>query len=332
MTGRVDTTSHSHGVSVVDAEYVRPGYAAVHLIERSGRVAVVDTGTNDSVPLVLAALQRLGLERSAVDLVFITHVHLDHAGGAGLLMRELPGARALAHPRAVPHLVDPSRLVEASRVVYGAERFAKLYGAPLPIERGRVSETRDGDRLSLGDSEFSVLHTPGHALHHHVLHDLDARAVFTGDTFGLSYRALDTERGALALPTTTPTQFDPEQLIASVRRIVALDPVALYLTHYGRVTGIERLGASLCAQIERFVEVARRHAGSVDRFVAVRSDLRELWLEVLREHGAPLAAVDDLLGPDLDLNAQGLVAWLDRAAHAARSNRHDAKGARETKD
>jgi glyoxylase-like metal-dependent hydrolase (beta-lactamase superfamily II) len=309
----LDTTSHPDGISVVDAEYVRPAYAAVHLIERDGRVAVVDTGTNHSVPLVLAALERLGLERSAVELVFITHVHLDHAGGAGLLLRELPGARVVAHPRAAPHLVDPSRLVEASRVVYGAERFARLYGVPLPIERSRVSETRDGDRLRLGQSELSVLHTPGHALHHHVLHDLDARAVFTGDTFGLSYRALDTERGALALPTTTPTQFDPEQLIASVRRIVALDPGAVYLTHYGRVTGVERLGASLCTQIERFVEIARQHAGSGDRFTAIRAGLRAFWLEVLGEHGAPLAAVDDLLAPDIDLNAQGLVAWLARA-------------------
>jgi glyoxylase-like metal-dependent hydrolase (beta-lactamase superfamily II) len=317
MSG-VETITHSDGISVVDADYVRPGYAAVHLIERNGRVAVVDTGTNDSVPLVLAALQGLGLERSAVELVFITHVHLDHAGGAGLLLRELPGARVVAHPRALPHLVDPSRLVEASRVVYGAERFAKLYGSPLPIERERVSDTRDGDRLSLGGSEFCVLHTPGHALHHHVLHDLQARAVFTGDTFGLSYRALDTGRGPIALPTTTPTQFDPEQLIASVRRIVALGPQALYLTHYGRVGDVVRLGASLCEQIERFIEVARRHSGASDRYAAVRADLRGLWIEVLREHGSPLEAVDDLLAPDLDLNARGLVAWLERSVRAAR--------------
>jgi len=311
-------TLEPHGVAVVDAEYVRPSYAAVHLLQRDGRVAVVDTGTNHSVPLVLAALDELGLSRSAVDFVFVTHVHMDHAGGAGLLLRELPGARAVAHPRAVPHLVDPSRLIEATRVVYGAERFERLYGAPLPIEASRVVETTDGDLLSLGSSELGVLHTPGHALHHHVLVDPGARAVFTGDTFGLSYRALDTERGACVLPTTTPTQFDPEQLLSSIRRIAALAPDALYLTHFGRVTGVPRLAASLETQIRAYVRVAERHKRASDRFASIRADLRALWLELLDEHGAPLAAVDDLLAPDLDLNAQGLVAWLERSERAPR--------------
>jgi len=313
MSSHSPTTSHPFGITTVDAEYVRPGFASVHLIERSGRLAIVDTGTNDSVPLVLEAVAALGLEPQAVDLVFITHVHLDHAGGAGALMRALPLARAVAHPRSVPHLRDPSRLIEASRVVYGDERFDALYGTPLPIAAERISETRDGDRLTLGGSEFQVLHTPGHALHHHVLYDLDARAVFTGDTFGLSYRALDSERGAFIVPTTTPTQFDPEQLLASVRRIVALGPEALYLTHYGRVTGAERLGASLEQQIASHVAIARRHESASDRERAIRADLRRDWIERLDAHGAPAAAVDDWLTGDLDLNTQGLIAWLQRS-------------------
>lgn len=316
MASHSPTTSHPFGITSVDAEYVRPGFAAVHLIERDGHVAIVDTGTNDSVPLVLEALEALGLARKAVDVVFITHVHLDHAGGAGALMQALPRARAIAHPRSVPHLRDPSRLVEASRVVYGDAVFDALYGSPLPIEPERLAETHDGERLRLGPSEFQVLHTPGHALHHHVLHDLDARAVFTGDTFGLSYRALDTERGAFIVPTTTPTQFDPEQLVASVRRIVALAPESLYLTHYGRVTGAERLGAALEEQIASHVAIARRHAASSDRTRAIRDDLRRVWIERLEAHGAPSAAVDDWLASDLDLNTQGLIAWLQRAERA----------------
>jgi glyoxylase-like metal-dependent hydrolase (beta-lactamase superfamily II) len=317
MARAYSATTHPAGITTLDAEYTRPGYASVHLLERGGRVALIDTGTNDSVPLVLAALDGLGIERSRVDIVFVTHVHLDHAGGAGLLLRELPAARAVAHPRAVPHLRDPSRLSEASRAVYGAAAFERLYGTPLPVEPDRIVETRDGDTLELGPAKLLVLHTPGHALHHHVLYDPEARAVFTGDTFGLSYRALDTEQGACILPTTTPTQFDPEQLVASIRRIVALRPESLYLTHYGRVTGAERLAASLEAQIERFVGIARQYADAPDRKAAIFVALRELWLELLGAHGAPLAAVDDLLAADLELNAQGLVAWLDRAAARA---------------
>jgi glyoxylase-like metal-dependent hydrolase (beta-lactamase superfamily II) len=304
-------TRHPRGITTVDAEYVRPGFASVHLIERDGRVAVVDTGTNHSVPLVLAALEELGLSRAAVDLVFVTHVHLDHAGGAGRLMSELPAARAVAHPRSVPHLVDPTRLIEASRVVYGS-LYDRLYGTVLPIAPERIIETEDGDRLELGKSPFGILHTPGHALHHHILHDIDGRAVFTGDTFGLSYRALDTDRGPCALPTTTPSQFDPEQLVSSIRRIVALKPEAAYLTHYGRVTGIDRLAASLETQIAAFVEIARRHAAARDRTSAIRVDLRQYWLELVERHGAPPTAVDDLLVSDLELNAQGLTAWLER--------------------
>lgn len=312
MASTFSATTHPGGITTVDAEYHRAGFAAVFLLERGGRVAVVDTGTNDSVAHVLAALEGLGLERSAVDLVFLTHVHLDHAGGAGLMLRELPAARAVAHPRAVPHLVDPSRLAEASRAVYGAEAFARLYGTLLPIDRGRIIETRDGDTVRLGSAALEVLHTPGHALHHHVLHDPAARAVFTGDTFGLSYRALDTERGPCILPTTSPSQFDPEQLIASVRRIVALRPESLFLTHYGRVSGAERLATSLEAQITRFVNIAKQNAGAPDRKGRILAQLRAVWVELLEAHGAPAAAVDDLLAGDLELNAQGLVAWLER--------------------
>src|SRR5690606_29528478 len=162
--------------------------------------------------------------------------------------------------------------------------FQQLYGAPLPIDAGRIDSTDDGDRLTLGRSEFHVLHTPGHALHHHVLYDVAARAVFTGDTFGLSYRALDTERGPFVVPTTTPTQFDPEQLVASVRRIVALEPEAVYLTHFGRVTGVERLGASLERQIERLVAIARRHAAAPDREGTIRKEMMSMWTELAEEH------------------------------------------------
>ncbi len=310
--------SHPHGVTTVDAQYVRAGYAAIHVIERDRRLALVDTGTNESVPHLLRAFEQLGLERADVELVFVTHVHLDHAGGAGQLLQELPNARVVAHPRAVAHLVDPSRLVAASRDVYGAERFDELYGALLPIDPARIAESRDLEHLTLGKSEFQILHTPGHALHHHVLHDIGGAAVFTGDTFGLSYRWLDGDQGPCILPTTTPSQFDPEQLLASVDRILGLRVEAAYLTHFGRVTGVARLGASLKAQIRQCVAIARRHAGSLDSHRAMHDDLRKLWLDLVLEHGPALdaAGIEDLLANDLELNTQGLIAWLEREARA----------------
>lgn len=318
MNPTASLTRHPAGIATVDARYLCEGFASIHVVERQGRALVVDAGTQHSVVEVLAALDQLGIERSAVEVLFVTHVHLDHAGGAGYLARQLPGARVVAHPRAVPHLRDPTRLAAAAAAVYGQATFERLYGTLEPIAAERLHASRDGELLSLGTSRLEVLHTPGHALHHHALYDRDADAAFTGDTFGLSYRATDTDRGAFILPTTTPTQFDPEQLVSSVRRIAALRPEAVYLTHYGRVTGVPRLAQSLESQIERFVEIAEEHAEAEAPQRLIRDDMATLYRELLGQHGLPLRAdgVEQLLGKDLTLNAQGLVSWLQRRARA----------------
>jgi glyoxylase-like metal-dependent hydrolase (beta-lactamase superfamily II) len=307
-------TRHPDGVTTVDIEYVRPGLAAVHVIEHAGRAAIVDAGTNHSVPLVLAALERLGISPAAVDHLFITHVHLDHAGGAGQLLAQLPNARAVLHPRGAPHLIAPARLIAASKLVYGEKRYGELYGDLLPIPEGRVVVTADGQRFQLGGRPLECVHTPGHALHHHCLVDLAHAGVFTGDTFGLSYRALDTERGAFIVPTTTPTQFDPDQLVASIDRLLAYQPRAAYLTHFSRVTDVPRLGADLKARVRQLVDIARRHAGVPDMAAAMAADIRDLWLGQVRDHGAALSddAFLEVLGYDIDLNAQGLAAWVAR--------------------
>lgn len=305
---------HPHGITTVDAEYVRPGFASVHVLERGGRVAIVDTGANSAVSLVLRALTSLGLEPGAVDLLFLTHVHLDHAGGAGLLLQHLPRAKVVVHPRGAPHLVDPSRLEAATIAVYGEHAYQQLYGKLVPIPADRVATTRDGERLTLGGAELTILHTPGHAMHHQVLFDPEALAVFTGDTFGLSYRELDTTAGPFILPTTTPTQFDPEQLLDSVRRIVELEPESAYLTHFGRVTDIPRLAVALREQIDAFVASAREHATAADRHERIRTAMRDLVVTRARAHGLTDAVqVETVLGPDLELNTKGLLAWLERS-------------------
>lgn len=302
-------------MTTIDAEYYRPGFASVHVLERDGHAVIVDTGANSAVPLVMHALAALGLKPEAVEYLFLTHVHLDHAGGAGRLLERLPRARVIVHPRGAPHLIDPTRLEAATIAVYGRAAFEKLYGKLVPIPQERVYETSDGEQLPFGRHELSVLHTPGHALHHQVLFDHEASAVFSGDTFGLSYRELDTEAGPFIVPTTTPTQFDPQQLLASIRRIVELAPESVYLTHFGRVSGVARLAAMLGEQVQHFVELAREHATLEGRHARIRDALRAYLVTRARAHGIadPAAAVDTVLGPDLELNAQGLVAWLERS-------------------
>ncbi len=312
-------TRHPHGVTAVDAQYVRPGLAAVHIIEHAGRAAFVDTGTTHSVPHLLAALDELGIARDAVDYVFLTHVHLDHAGGAGALMQALPLARAVLHPRGARHLVEPQALIAGSKAVYGDEVFRRLYGQIVPIAQERILVTRDLQRLSLAGREFEFVHTPGHALHHHCIVDIGHAAIFTGDTFGISYREFDTAQGAFIIPTTTPTHFDPDQAVASIDRLVAYAPEVMYLMHYSRVVDVQRLAGDLKTQIVRLADIGRRHAAAADRKASMAGDMRALWIARARQHGCtdPEAKVDEFLGEDLELNAQGLVAWLDRVTHQA---------------
>jgi glyoxylase-like metal-dependent hydrolase (beta-lactamase superfamily II) len=312
-------TRHPNGIHAVDTEYVRPGLAASHIVVHGGRAAFVDVGTTHSVPYLLAALERLGIAREAVDWLLLTHVHLDHAGGAGALMQALPNAKAVLHPRGAPHLIDPAKLIVGTRAVYGDALFERLYGDIVPIDAARVVVTKDGDRVELAGRPFEFIHTPGHALHHQCIVDLNHSAVFTGDTFGLSYREFDTAQGAFIVPTTTPTQFDPEQLIASIDRIASFAPESAYLMHYGRVTGVPKLAADLKAQVLQFVQIARRSAGLPDVKGAIEKEMRDLWICLARKHGVTLpdAHIDALLKDDLDLNAQGLVAWLGRQKRAA---------------
>ena len=184
----------------------------------------------------------------------------------------------------------------------------------LPIPAARVQVTQDGERFRLGGRELELIHTPGHALHHYAVVDAAHASIFSGDTFGISYRELDSKRGAFIIPTTSPSQFDPDQLIASIDRMVAYAPEAMYLMHYSRVTDVPRLAALLKDQVREIVRITQRHASAEDRYTAIRADMLNLWLGLAHEHGVPLsdAQIAALLKSDLDLNTQGLVIWLDR--------------------
>ena len=314
---------HPHGITAVDAEYLYPGHAAAHLIVDDGRAAFVDVGTNSSVPYLLAALDELGIARTAVDYLLLTHVHLDHAGGAGALMQELPNARALLHPRGAPHMTDPSKLIAGAQMVYGEERFRRMYGQLVPIPAARVRVVADGERVTLGRRTLELIHTPGHAQHHYVVVDAAHASIFSGDTFGISYRALDTDKGAFITPSTVPTQFDPEQHIASIDRMLAYRPESIYLMHFSRVTDVPRLGISLKQQIAELARIARAHADDPDPPAGIRADMLALWRDLARRHGCRLSdsELEHALNGDLTLNTQGLMAWLARTGEHGKDRR-----------
>lgn len=305
------------GITAIDTGYVKPRLDASHLIVRGRRAAFVDTGTTHSVPALMTALETCNLPPEYVEYVFLTHIHLDHAGGAGALLQHLPNAKVVVHPRGARHMAEPHKLIESTKAVYGEAAFHELYGEILPVPAERILVAEDGDRLSLDGSAFDFLHTPGHALHHYCIHDRAANVMFTGDTFGISYREFDTAQGEFIFPATTPTHFDADAAHCSVDRLLALGAEAAYLTHYSRVTDLERLAEDLHSDLVAFVEIAKRCAEEPDRITAMKSMMRAYLGARLDEHGFPDAEArrDEWLMMDIDLNAKGLAFWLDRQAH-----------------
>jgi glyoxylase-like metal-dependent hydrolase (beta-lactamase superfamily II) len=305
----------SAGIYAIDTGFHRERFDAAYLLVQDGHAAFIDCGTNHAVPRLLEALDALGLARSAVDYVIPTHVHLDHAGGAGLLMRELPQAMLWAHPRGARHMIDPAALFTGALAVYGAEEMARSYGELIPVPAERVRATHDGQTLMLADRALRFADTPGHAKHHHCIWDETSRGWFTGDTFGLSYREFDTAHGAWIMPTSTPVQFDPVAMQASVERLLAEAPDAMYLTHFSRVTDVQRLGRLLLSLLQQMVDLGRREQHAQDRHQALKRGQLDLFCASLAAHGVnlPRAEIETLLAIDLELNAQGLAVWLDRA-------------------
>jgi glyoxylase-like metal-dependent hydrolase (beta-lactamase superfamily II) len=246
--------------------------------------------------------------------VIPTHVHLDHAGGVGLLMQSLPAATVLVHPRGARHMVDPSALYQGALAVYGQAEMDRHYGQLQPVPAERVRSTADGMTVQLAGRPLSFLDTPGHARHHHCIWDERTQGWFTGDTFGLSYREFDTaEAGAWIMPTSTPVQFEPDALRQSINKLVARQPQQMYLTHYGRVRDVPRLAGLLHEQIDAMVALGERLRDAPQRHDALVAALTALYRAQLQRHGvADLDGGLQGLALDIGLNAQGLAIWLDR--------------------
>jgi glyoxylase-like metal-dependent hydrolase (beta-lactamase superfamily II) len=313
---------YEHGISAIDSGYQRPMLAAIHLMVEGDRAAIIDTGTNHSVPLVLEALRRKGLAPGQVDYVILTHIHLDHAGGAGRFMRAFPNATLTVHPRGARHMADPGRLIAGTVAVYGAGPTREMYGDIVPVAAARILETPHASAIRLAGRELRFLDTPGHARHHVAVHDTLSGHVFAGDVFGLSYREMDEndrdENGRqFIIPTTSPVQFDPEPYHRSIDLILGLKPAAVYVTHYSRIRDIPAKAEVLHRLVDAHAELAlsERHAGAT-RPARLREGVKRLVLDEARRWGShlPDARILEIYANDVALNAQGLGFWLDSLA------------------
>ncbi len=310
-------TDYGDGISAIDSELIRPKATSVHLIIERGRAAIVDTGSNAAVPLVLEALAAKGLAPEDVDYLVLTHIHLDHAGGAGLLMTQLPNAKLTVHPRGARHIADPRRLIEGTIAVYGAQAARRLYGDIVPVPVARIIETPHEARVSLNGRELRFMDTPGHARHHVCIVDGRTGHIFAGDTFGLSYRELDVGDKCFSFPTTSPAQFDPPTLHRSIDLLASCNPRAIYVTHYSQVRDIPRLAADLHRLLYAHERVAldAKDLGAA-RYDALRDGITRIAIEESKRQGWTLSEdrLLEVLTHDIELNAQGLIAWLDTVA------------------
>jgi glyoxylase-like metal-dependent hydrolase (beta-lactamase superfamily II) len=301
------------GVLAIDSGQVRDEMATCYLLEAGEHIAVIETGSNYSVDRILSVLEMRGWDRAAVSHVIVTHVHLDHAGGAGKLMQSLPNASLVVHPYGARHMIDPSKLEAGTRAVYGDEAFDEMYGSLVPVAEERVIIMNDGDELSVGERRLVFMDTPGHARHHFCVWDEQTRGWFTGDTFGISYRYLDTEAGAMIFPTTTPIQFDPPVLRDSVRKLMEKNPDCMYLTHFGRVRDTERLAAQLIESVQKVEDIALANEKADNRTHAIQQEFKNWLFGRCRDHGVtyPEEKLMELLWDDVVLNTQGMEFWLD---------------------
>lgn len=301
-----------HGIYCVDARYIREGLACCYLLVEGTQVAIIETGTAHTVAAIEAVLGGLGLSFDAVRYVVPTHVHLDHAGGAGLLMRRCENATLVVHPRGARHMINPARLIEGVIAVYGEETYEELYGELIAVLEQRVLAAEDGARIQLGSRSLEVRHTPGHAEHHFCVWDAVSKGWFTGDTFGLSYYFDSLGGDRFVMPTTTPVQFNPDRLLDSLELLMSYEPQRMYLTHYGVLEHPASYVQTLKEQIREWSAMAQGMEKNEERESLIAQRLAGMLGERIAGQwpDADVAAIVDELNMDIELNAQGIEVWL----------------------
>ena len=307
---QLKTLQYPHNITCIDTEYVRTGLASCYLIEQNNHAVFIDTGTFHTVPLLLQALKEKNIPIENVDYVIPTHVHLDHAGGAGELMRQLPNAKLIVHPRGARHMIDPSKLKAGASAVYGEEMFKKHYGDLIPIPKERVMSPDDGSTIDFHGRPLMFLHTPGHAKHHICIIDSMSNGMFTGDTFGVAYPELNGSSLPYIFSPSSPVDFDPEDWIDSINKLMATNSQHAYLTHFGKVSNLQPLADALKIMVNEFANLAK----NTDDFDALSIAIKDHMINGALSGGCTLskAEITEVLSIDMNLIAQGLTVWLEK--------------------
>ena len=310
-----DITALGHEVYQIDTRMAGyDGITAGYLI-RSDRPCLVETGTAPSAPVVRDALTQLGVGASDLATVVVTHIHLDHAGGAGDITAMYPAAHIAVHQRGARHLADPSRLMAGARQVYGAA-LDRFFGVLAPVPADRIVALEDTATIDLGGGRrLDSYYSPGHAKHHVGLIDSDSGDLYTGDAAGVYIPDTGDQR-----PATPPPDFDLEVALASLRKFAELQPSRLLFSHFGPVTAVTQALDRSAEEIRVWVEQTRqaRAAGlDLDHAVAMVRDRTNARYMALRPDADPaLATKLDRISGTVS-NVSGIMHWLDQVEQSS---------------
>lgn len=279
-------------------------------------LTLIETGPSPSVKYIKAGLTALGHSLSEVKYIIVTHIHLDHAGGAGLLLKECPNAQIVVHPRGERHLVDPKKLAAGARAVYG-ESFSELFDPIIPVPADRLLIKGEGDTLKIGSNcVLEFWDTPGHAKHHIGIYDPVSNGMFTGDTVGIRYEQLIASGIDLFLPSTSPNHFNPSDMEASIRRVKEKGLNRIYYGHFGMTEKVEEALGQVTDWLQVYMEVGEqavaegRGYDTISRRLLdrVRGHLREKGIE--DEHEVYI-----LLNLDMQICSLGIIDYFKKLKH-----------------
>lgn len=296
-----------HGIYHLDTHYIKPGVASFYCIVHNHDIAVIETGTSRSLPYLQSFLSDLKLSADRVKYIIPTHVHLDHAGGAGVMMQAFPNAQLIIHPRGARHMIDPTKLVSATKGVYGELLFNQFYGNIPSIDESRVISAEHESRFHLNDRELLIVDTPGHAYHHFCVVDSFSQGIFTGDTFGQSYPNLIYQNKRIVLPTTTPIHFNPEALFGSIDLLMSFQPERMYLTHFNMLPEPALVVDQYKSTLQDFVQLTESIKPVDDTFLPTM--IKEMGELISNQFELPPDLIKTQLAMDIKLNSQGLAYW-----------------------
>jgi glyoxylase-like metal-dependent hydrolase (beta-lactamase superfamily II) len=299
------------GISYVDLQFREtPRIIATAVLQGSDGVALLDPGPTSTLSRLRQELAGTGVALDDVTTIVLTHIHLDHAGATGTLVKENPRMKVLVHEKGAPHLVNPEKLLASAARLYGAE-MDRLWGEVRPVPAGALVTLTGGERVKAGGREFLVAYTPGHATHHVSYFNADTGIAFVGDTAGIK-RTMN----GYVLPPTPPPDIDPESWNGSLDLIGRWHPETLFLTHFGPSANAAAHVAEMRDNLAFATDLVK---SSLAREAS--DEAREAWfteqvrLELSRRLGASDAHAYEVAGP-FDLNWRGLARYIRKRAES----------------